>query len=61
MKQTKPIAAAAVPAITHVLAHWGRVAIFLMSFGFLYPNVMTEGMNLTALDSDNETKAKDRP
>ena len=36
------------------LAHWGRVTLMLLSFGMLYPNAMTEGMNLTSIQGETE-------
>ena len=36
------------------LAHWGRVTLMLLSFGVLYPNAMTEGMDLTSIQGETE-------
>ena len=36
------------------LAHWGRVAVFLLTAGFAYPNVFVEGMDLTKIQGDTE-------
>ena len=55
---------AASPAPQHVagfadrLAHWGRVALFLLTAGFMYPNIMSEGVDIAKIDADNEAAAK---
>ena len=54
MSQTNPTAPAAGPAITRTLAHWGHLLLFFLSFGFLYPNAMTEGMNLSKIQGETE-------
>ena len=36
------------------LAHLGRFSIFLLTAGFAYPNVMVEGMDLTAIQGNTE-------
>ena len=55
---------AASPAPQHVasfadrLAHWGRVALFLLTAGFMYPNVMVEGVDIDEIDADNAKALK---
>ena len=36
------------------LAHWGRVTLMILSFGMLYPNAMTENMDLTRIQGESE-------
>ena len=36
------------------LAHWGRVTLMLLSFGMLYPNALTENMDLTKIQGETE-------
>ena len=54
MSQIKPTASVAMPVITRTLARWGRLLLFFLSFGFLYPNAMTEGMDLTKIQGESE-------
>lgn len=47
------------PASKHVpfidrFARWGRIAVFLLTAGFMYPNVMVEGMDLTQIQAETE-------
>lgn len=35
-------------------AHWGRVTLMLLSFGMLFPNAMTENMDLTKIQGETE-------
>lgn len=56
MTQQKP---AGSPASKHIpfidrLARWGRVTAFLLTAGFMYPNVMVEGMDLTKIQAETE-------
>jgi hypothetical protein len=36
----------------------GRLMLFIVSFGFVYPNVWIEGMDLTAYDDKNDAGVK---
>lgn len=55
MTQSKSTALpAAAPAAVRTLTHWGQLVVFFLSFGFIYPNAMTEGMDLTRIQSDSE-------
>ena len=40
------------------LAHWGRVALMLASFGMIYPNAMIEDMDVEKYDADNAARGK---
>ena len=42
------------------LARVGRMFVFFLSAGFLYPNVMTEGMDLTSLQRASEGDLYDK-
>jgi len=36
------------------LAHWGRIAISLLTVGFIYPHAMNEDMDLSAIQRKSE-------
>ena len=40
------------------LGHWVRVVVSLLSFGFIFPNSMTENDDIVKHDVDKETTAK---
>ena len=42
-----------VPSTSLGLGHWFRMLIGLLSFGFIYPNSFTEGMDLTGIQDGN--------
>ena len=54
MTQNKSTASAAAPPFVRTLAHWGQLVAFFLSFGFIYPNAMTEGMDLTKIQRESE-------
>jgi hypothetical protein len=41
-------------------ARIGRMIVFFLSAGFLYPNVMTEGMDLTAIQRTSQGTLYDK-
>ena len=47
---------AAIPSVANSLSTLGRMIAFFLSAGFAYPNVMTEGMDLTKIQ-----KAANKP
>ncbi len=60
MSQNDAVAVAAVPAaipsLGNSIGRLGRMIAFFLSAGFAYPNVMTEGMDLTKIQ-----KAANKP
>ncbi len=54
MDQNKSTASAAAPVFVRTLAHWGQLVAFFLSFGFVYPNAMTEGMDTTKIQGNTE-------
>jgi hypothetical protein len=40
------------------LGHWVRVAVMFLSFGMIFPNAMTEDMNIVKHNAANEAKVK---
>jgi hypothetical protein len=37
-----------------ILGKLGRIAVFILTAGFAYPNVFIEGMNLTSIQGESE-------
>ena len=51
MSQHTQVADHAVSGVTYTLGHWFRMLITFCSFGFIYPNSFTEGMDLTGIQN----------
>ncbi len=37
-------------------AHWGRVALMILSFGMIYPNAMIENLDVAKYDAENKAR-----
>jgi hypothetical protein len=44
-----------------ILGKLGRIAVFILTAGFAYPNVFIEGMNLTSIQGESEGTLYDNP
>jgi xanthine/uracil permease len=40
------------------LGHWVRVAVMILSFGMIFPNAMTEDIDIPKHDVNKDTKVK---
>jgi hypothetical protein len=40
------------------IGHWGRVAVMILSGGFIFPHVFTENDDIIKHDADKEATAK---
>jgi hypothetical protein len=40
------------------LLHWVRVAVMVLSGGFIFPHAMTENMDIAKHDADKDAKVK---
>jgi hypothetical protein len=58
-KQSKDVSSATTDATRkRKLGHWVRVLVMFLSFGFIFPHVMTEDMDIAKYDTDKDAQVK---